>query len=132
MPSLPPVHRPFRIGPHKREPREVSRGSSRQRGYTAEWDRAAKGHLRLHPLCLGCEAVGVTAIAVLVDHVEPHKGDMVKFWNRGMWQSACRWHHDVVKPRLEAMMVEGTVSVADLWLNSTVAIDMTSTLRVDR
>jgi 5-methylcytosine-specific restriction protein A len=73
-----------------------------------------------------------TVRAVLVDHVDPHKGDMVKFWNRDMWQSSCRWHHDVVKKRLEAMLDRGEVAVADLWLTSAAAVALSILMRGQR
>jgi 5-methylcytosine-specific restriction protein A len=127
------VHRPYRIGPPAHRERErrfdQRRGSSRARGYTVAWDAASKDHLRVHPLCLGCEAVGNTTPARLVDHVEPHKGDMAKFWDRTMWQSACRWHHDVVKKRLESLFANGELTVSDLWLNSAAAVAMTRSMR---
>jgi 5-methylcytosine-specific restriction endonuclease McrA len=62
----------------------------------------------------------LTATAV-VDHVEPHDGDMAKFWNRAMWQPACAHHHDVVKQKLERMWRDGRATKADLWLNSALA-----------
>jgi hypothetical protein len=61
----------------------------------------------------------------VTDHVEPHKGDMIKFWNAKRWQPACCWHHDVVKQKLEQMYARGEISVDDLWLNSAVAIRLT-------
>lgn len=39
-----------------------------------------------------------------------------------MWQPACRWHHDVIKPKLERMFEVGEVKVDQLWLNSPAAI----------
>ncbi len=68
---------------------------------------------------------------MLVDHVEPHKGDSAKFWNTSMWQSSCKWHHDVVKQRLELMFDRGQATVADLWLNSPVALKVAAKLRGD-
>jgi 5-methylcytosine-specific restriction protein A len=43
-----------------------------------------------HPVCLGCEAIGQVRATEVTDHVEPHKGDMVKFWNSEQWQPACQ------------------------------------------
>jgi 5-methylcytosine-specific restriction protein A len=104
---------------------DARRGSARERGYGARWDTASAGFKRSHPLCLGCEAVGRVTATDVTDHVEPHKGDMVKFWNAAMWQPACSWHHDVVKQKLELQFARGEISIADLWLNSTVAMQMT-------
>lgn len=85
--------------------------------------------MRNSPLCVGCQAIGLIVAADLVDHVEPHKGDTAKFWDTGKWQSSCRWHHDVVKQRLELMWMRGEITAADLWLDSAVAIRITRQLR---
>jgi len=103
----------------------VRRGSARERGYGARWDRASEGFKRSHPLCLGCEAVNRIAAVAVTDHVVPHKGDMGLFWDMTKWQPACAWHHDVVKQKLEQMFARNQISVADLWLNSAKAIELT-------
>lgn len=97
------------------------RGSASERGYTWAWAKASAGHLRNSPLCVGCLAIGRTEAAVLVDHVVPHKGDTDRFWDTSLWQSSCRWHHDVVKQRLEAMWARGEIAIVDLRLGSLVA-----------
>jgi hypothetical protein len=43
-----------------------------------------------------CEAAGVLTPATVADHVEPHRGDMEKFWS-GELQSLCEHHHNSVK-----------------------------------
>jgi 5-methylcytosine-specific restriction protein A len=101
------------------------RGSARARGYTSQWDRASLLFRQAHPLCLGCEAVGYVAASEVVDHVVPHKGNQVRFWDQSLWQPACRFHHDVVKQRLEVMYDHGAIVAADLWLNSKVAVAVT-------
>ena len=62
---------------------------------------------------------------VVTDHVEPHKGDMVKFWDARLWQPACRPHHDIVKKALEGRYTRGEIGRDDLWLNSAAAIRLT-------
>jgi hypothetical protein len=104
---------------------DARRGSARERGYDAQWDKASALFRRLHPLCLGCQAVGLIVACELVDHVLPHKGDMVLFWDQSRWQPACRWHHDVVKQLLEVLFANGRAVEADLWLNSAKAIAIT-------
>ena len=32
--------------------------------------------------------------AVIVDHIKPHRGDKVLFWDRNNWQPLCKMHHD--------------------------------------
>ena|ERR1700680_2868689 len=104
--------------------RGTPRKSARARGYSPTWDKAAATFKRHNPLCLGCRALGKSVPTELVDHVEPHKGDVTKFWNVFNWQPSCRWHHDVIKPRLEALFFEGTLKRSDLWLNSTFSINL--------
>lgn len=105
------------------------RGSAKDRGYNHRWAKASATHRLHHPLCLGCKAAGLIVAAELVDHVEPHKGDSAKFWDTSRWQSSCRWHHDVVKQRLELMWARGAISSADLWLDSVVALRLAAQLR---
>lgn len=55
---------------------------------------------------------------------------MEVFWDQAWWQPACGWHHSVVKQMLEALYVQHRVTKADLWLNSTKAIELTKELQV--
>jgi 5-methylcytosine-specific restriction protein A len=98
-----------------------TRGGARRRGYDSAWDKAAAIFKARHPWCRGCAALGQRRTTEVVDHVEPHKGDQIKFWMTSMWQPACRWHHDVIKPRLERMFADGEISRSDLWLDSAAA-----------
>jgi 5-methylcytosine-specific restriction protein A len=62
--------------------------------------------LRDHPLCVHClEGVvlpgelkglkGRVTPATVVDHIIPHRGDPVLFWDRkGNWQGLCAPHHN--------------------------------------
>jgi len=72
------------------------RGNSYQRGYTRKWQEASKGYLRVHPMCecAECKAAPAPLRAVVVDHIEPHKGDMAKFWDRNNWQAMAKVCHD--------------------------------------
>lgn len=91
------------------------RKSSRERGYTAAWDKASKRFLADNPLCRGCRR---DVPATVTDHVVPHKGDAARFWDQSNWQPACGWHHDVVKQALERLFEAGVVTADDLWLDS--------------
>lgn len=104
------------------------RPSARERGYTPAWDRASKGFLAKHPLCLGCEAIGVVTAATLTDHQIPHKGDRVLFWQRKLWQPSCDWHHDVIKQEMERRFAAGQCEVNSLRLDSVLAIGLTQAL----
>jgi 5-methylcytosine-specific restriction endonuclease McrA len=127
MPSKPKLFRPRHApSPAQQTQRyDAERGSARQRGYTAAWDRAAKGFKAEHPLCLGCEAVGRIKAADVADHIIPHKGDRVLFWLRSNWQPACDWHHDVVKQKLERLFAQGKATASDLRLDSPMAVTLT-------
>lgn len=93
------------------------RGSARERGYDNRWDKARKFYLIKHPLCVCCEANGVAHAATVVDHVEPHKGDMVKFWNSAMWQGLCDWCDKSIKRPLENRWLRDGGSIHVLHLN---------------
>jgi hypothetical protein len=47
-----------------------------------------------------CAARGIVTPATVCDHVEPHRGDEVKFFS-GPFQSLCSDCHDVDKQRIE-------------------------------
>lgn len=65
------------------------------------WRRAREMFLRLNPLCVMCEAEGRVELGTVVDHITPHKGDMVLFWDRGNWQPLCASHHSGDKQRID-------------------------------
>ncbi|BAU28970.1 HNH endonuclease [Aneurinibacillus soli] len=50
--------------------------------------------LARNPLCKECQAEGNTVVAEVVDHIIPHKGDHVLFWDEKNWQPLCKRHHD--------------------------------------
>ncbi len=93
------------------------------------WEKARKTFLARSPLCLGCEAVGRVEPAVIVDHVVPHGGDSDRFWDTSRWQGCCKWHHDVVKQKLEDRYSRGALTPEALWLNSPAAIAATHAAR---
>ena len=41
-----------------------------------------------------CEQMNRIEPATVVDHITPHKGDMVKFWDESNHQGLCKRHHD--------------------------------------
>ena len=67
---------------------------------TPRWRKLRKAQLMKQPMCEMCDAVGRVEIATIVDHVEPHRGDMDKFW-RGPFQSLCERCHNSDKQRME-------------------------------
>ncbi len=50
------------------------RGSARQRGYDARWQKVRDYHIRANPLCVKCEERGRTVVGKDVDHIIPFDG----------------------------------------------------------
>lgn len=50
--------------------------------------------MRANPWCVACASEGVAEAATVVDHVRPHRGDAVLFWDRANWAALCKRHHD--------------------------------------
>ena len=76
------------------------------------WRKASAAFLQRYPLCVLCLARGqineramadlcTTQRTLVVDHIEPHRGDDSLFWNTNNWQTLCRLCHDVDKQRHE-------------------------------
>jgi 5-methylcytosine-specific restriction endonuclease McrA len=63
---------------------------------SSKWRRLRDEYKRKHPLCVRCGKPGY-----ILDHVTPHRGDLVLFWNQGNWQTLCKLCHDSYKQRLE-------------------------------
>jgi 5-methylcytosine-specific restriction enzyme A len=133
MPIKPPTFRPKGqpTRRHASAAHDAKRGSARQRGYDAKWDKEATAFKREFPLCLGCRAVGRFEASAVVDHVMPHKGDRHLMWDRRNWQPACRFHHDVVKQRLEVMFAQGKIGANELRLDSDAAMRLTRELLLE-
>lgn len=67
-----------------------------ERGYGGKWQRARLAYLAKHPLCRLCEAQGRVTAATVVDHILPHRGDMVLFWaSTTNWQPLCKSCHSI-------------------------------------
>ena len=75
---------------------------STERGYGYRWQQARAAFLRSHPLCIYCKRAGKVAAATVVDHIVPHEGDDVRFWDESNWQPLCKPCHDSVKAKEEA------------------------------
>lgn len=70
------------------------RASSRERGYDSKWRTASKRYLKASPLCVNCLKDNKLVKATVVDHIIPHRGDKVLFWDESNWQSLCKRCHD--------------------------------------
>ena len=75
------------------------------RGYGSRWNKARKRFLEKNPLCAECMKAGCYVRATDVDHIVPHRGDPVLFWDRGNWQALCHRHHSI-KTRTQDMHPE--------------------------
>ncbi len=93
MPTRPPTHHARPAIPPK------PRLGSAARGYDAQWQVARIVFLAAQPLCVICEAEGRSTLATVVDHVIPHRGDPVVFWDEANWQPLCKPCHDAKTAR---------------------------------
>jgi 5-methylcytosine-specific restriction protein A len=75
------------------------RGTAAERGYDSKWRKARAHYLQKHPLCVECHNEGLINAATVLDHIKPHKGDKVLFWDRSNWQGLCKAHHDAKTAR---------------------------------
>lgn len=66
--------------------------------HTAAWMRIRARQLAAEPWCVECLAEGTYTPATQADHIEPHRGDRIKFY-RGKLQSLCDSHHSVKTAR---------------------------------
>lgn len=69
--------------------------------YNYRWQQLRLHFLRAHPLCVMCERRGRLVAASVVDHVVPHKGNPVLFWDATNWQGLCASCHNSRKQMLE-------------------------------
>ena len=72
------------------------------RMYGRQWRKARAAYLQAHPLCVMCQQQGRITPAGVVDHIVPHRGDLLLFWRTDNWQSLCKPHHDASKQRQDS------------------------------
>lgn len=68
-----------------------------ERGYGWRWQQARLPYLQKNPLCAYCARLGYHTAATIVDHIIPHHGDPVLFWDQDNWQPLCKPCHDSIK-----------------------------------
>lgn len=68
---------------------------------TALWRQLRQHQLVNEPLCRFCLEREIVEPATVVDHITPHKGDVVLFHNPDNLSSLCKHCHDSVKQRME-------------------------------
>lgn len=69
--------------------------------YNAQWRRARLAFLSAHPLCRMHMELGQVREAQVVDHIQPHRGDLGLFWDSDNWQALCKQCHDAHKQAQE-------------------------------
>ena len=106
LPDMPPLFRP--PGARSRadqnrayDRRRYSESETRRLYGTRRWKNERDDHLRRERFCRLCKAAGELTLATVRDHIEPHNGDVEKFW-AGPFQSLCDHHHNSVKQAEEA------------------------------
>lgn len=92
MPDSPPVHRPIGVLTHadRRALRDRTRSGSRV--YGTRWQRLRKMYLARHPIC-ECEAQ-CGRPAIVVDHKQPHNGDLSLMYAWDNLQAMTKPCHD--------------------------------------
>ena len=114
---------------------------------TKRWKESWLRHMRSFPLCQTCQESGQITAAQVVDHIEPHRGDVLLFWDESNWQSLCKRCHDLktasetrgvsryprmkTKPQCSVTLVSGPPGCgAQSWVEDkapTLVIDMHAT-----
>lgn len=74
---------------------DTERKSSSQRGYNRKWREARLVFLSKNPICVECLKQTRLTPATVVDHIVPHKGDPVLFWDVNNWQALCQKCHGI-------------------------------------
>ena len=64
------------------------------------WRKRRALQLAKTPICEHCSKRGSIVVATVADHIEPHRGDPLKFWT-GKLQSLCHDCHVSYKAKLE-------------------------------
>ena len=77
------------------------RRRARDRGYAGRGRKARAAFLALFPKCARCPAP-----ASVVDHIRPHKGDPILFWDKSNWQPLCAKCHNGPKQSQEKRRCE--------------------------
>lgn len=97
MPTKASTHKPYK----QQEGKARERAGKYSHLYrTPRWRAIRKSQLQIEPLCRLCYKNGIVKLANICDHIEPHRGNMVKFWN-GPFQSLCKHCHDSYKQAFE-------------------------------
>lgn len=81
---------------------------------TRSWQKRRAHHLAKEPWCRMCLLAGRRTQATTADHIDPHRGDLKKFWDVNNLQSLCDIHHGE-KQRMECGGQQKQVIGKDGW-----------------
>ena len=65
------------------------------------WKSIRRHRLAEEPLCRQCAIEGRTVAASHVDHVDPHRGQLLLFFKYENTQSLCAQHHNMHKQQVK-------------------------------
>lgn len=82
-----------------RQERQRYNRETRKWYYTARWAALRTEVLSANPLCDECQGADHMTVATDVDHIVPHRGDPVKFWDKTNLQGLCHTHHSAKTAR---------------------------------
>ena len=68
---------------------------------TRAWHRMRARQLRDSPTCAYCAEIGQLTAATVADHITPHRGSELLFYDANNLQSLCKQCHDSAKQQLE-------------------------------
>lgn len=80
---------------HQPKERDRPNADIRKLYHTPRWKGLRRLILLAHPLCQICEAEGRVCASTDVDHITPHRGDLVLFWLLTNLQALCHSCHSV-------------------------------------
>lgn len=89
MPWAPKQHRPYPARPRDERLWASRRAEYRKWYQCARWRRLRQLVLNEQPLCAECQKQGRLTPATAVDHIEPHLGDIEKFYSRENLRALC-------------------------------------------
>jgi hypothetical protein len=69
-----------RGAPPRVKPWSATPGQNAPQNGSQRWARIQRHQLLAHPLCKYCLERGIVTAAEICDHVEPHRGNVNKFW----------------------------------------------------
>jgi 5-methylcytosine-specific restriction protein A len=76
--------------------KRVERDPAVKRLYNSrQWKAMRAAQLAAHPWCAKCSSSSALVMASEVDHITPHNGDPILFFDASNLQSLCKPHHSL-------------------------------------